>query len=212
MVKILDDSIVNAQDVPTIERAVRNHFNPDTSYDGFKYGFSMKTKELTREEFEKLPNYHKIMSIYKQYKTKNDLVLYFMANYLAGKKHITEYDAIHLNHWLGSLQSIEYTFTDEIQKMYEVLEKRDITFTEYLVPFDRKSTPQIYTDSWNINTITQMQIVLHFAEAQRQVMTDPLNVIRNYGHKLIAYAPFIVPYTDVGIVSTSIITTFKNIQ
>ena len=203
------DEKVNIQAIKSISSAVHLHFNPDSSYNGFQFRFKRKGENPSRSEYEKDPLKYKYEQIYKRVQTRNDVVLYCMANILAGATFIREYSDAPFERWLGGLQNIGYAFEQDIEAIKKYLEKNKIAFNEFFVIKGSSQVPPIYTEELNINTLATLDTILRFTDDQKKLMQDPLKLLHNYIHKVQAYSPFIRPFVDGAKVAQTVLGTFK---
>jgi len=104
--------------------ALKLHFTTD-SYDYIKYNGKTSAKFAA---FEKRKDKHFFGRLSKRNDSKY-VMNYFVANLIAGKEWIGEMDKKILQEWLSRTQSIEYNFTNDIEKLLTNVSNFDIIFT-----------------------------------------------------------------------------------
>lgn len=193
MINLSTEKNLGPIEVWGVYTAMSLHFNPDRTFDAFKFNF--KGPRVRRETFMKNRNRFQFEKLAKTYKTKNDIILYCLANLVAGKEWITEFNDDVFITWQGNLQRIEYIFKEDLNILADYCDDNDMTFDTLIMPPDRKNLPCIYkllhTKSVTIETLAIIESLVGFTPDLDKRLTDPLEVAKGISHKVRGYSTFL---------------------
>lgn len=169
------------------------HFKKENKYDAFKFNF--KGPRCKRETFESHRQRYVFEKCANTYKTKNDLLEYYLANFLQGNTWIGSMNNAVYESWCARIQSMAYRFKEEILNM----SNSGIHFDTYF-EYDG-AMPKIYNlyagGKISIETLTILDILVGYACRINKNVSDPLGIVGDISHLVIAYKPFLRPLVDV---------------
>lgn len=190
--------------------AMSLHFNSERDYDAFKFNF--KGPRCKRETFMGHKNRYQFEKLAKTYPKRNDVILYSLANILAGNKWIGECNEGAYNTWTGKIQALDYNFKTDVMWLGEEAEKESLTFDECFIPPDLNDSPLIYRlyveGKMTIETLAIFENMLNFTPRLNKELKDPLDVSKGTSFLVSKYAPFLVHTTDLKKYTENILSVF----
>ena len=103
--------------------ALKLHFDSD-NYDYFKYNGKVSA---SLKSFEKRKDKYHFVRLAKKYNDKT-IIEYYVANFIAGNKWIGDMSEGKYKDWLAKVQSIEYIFGNDVEKLLTMVPEFDILF------------------------------------------------------------------------------------
>lgn len=201
------DIKADAYDIWCIGLAIKLHFEPESGFDAIKYSF--KGPKVSHDKFDTLPMRYAYEKLAKQLVYKNEVILYVLANVIAGNNFIADYsDDVYLK-WQSRIQSLEYNFKADMKKLAAFCNEEDVTFDEALLPANRNNPPKIYSAKLWLETLASLDYILHYTEHQDKYLNDPLDVSSDTIKMIQAYTPFIKSLVDVKTLPRIITSAFS---
>jgi hypothetical protein len=173
--------------------AIKVHFS-GSSYDAFKFNF--KIGRLTRANFESQKGKYFFDKVSRKYPKRNDLINFFLANYLSDRKWVGSMSDEALVQYEAKMQRIEYTFKTDIAKLKDHCDSIGCSFDDMFQIPENQSMPIIIqmfqNGSISFDTLTVLDIVLNFSKSLNKKVSDPLGVADQIFNTIIGYKPFII--------------------
>lgn len=184
--------MLNGFDVYCIYVALKSHFK--SSYDYFQYNGKTSVKYdsyLSRNDkifFEKLA---------KKYKTKEAVVSFFASNFISnddlwiGEFSNSENERIYTE-WKKRTESLEYTFTNDVDKLVSYLEAGQLEFNELFVCKNKHPLifKMVLTNTISPETYSILNSILNFHDKfNKELEFDP--VWSTLSHKYSKYEKFL---------------------
>jgi len=94
-------------------QSLKLHFTTD-SYDAVKYHFKSNVKPATY--LKRNDKYH-FAKAARDYPKKDDLILYYVTNFICGEEWIGSMDEENLTYWKNYTESMKYRFSTDIDKL-----------------------------------------------------------------------------------------------
>lgn len=192
MITLSNEINISPERVYETYKAITLHFKKDSNYDAFK--FSFKGPRMKRESLESSKNKWTLEKLARTYPRKNDLILYFLANTLAGNSWIGGMSAETYQEWLGKIQRLDYTFKTEMSNLAEICNERHLTFDQAIMPSDHSDFPLIYTlhqrKELSLESLVILESLISFTKGMYKI-TDPLEIISDISNKIQKYMPFL---------------------
>ena len=190
--------------------AMSLHFNSERDYDAFKFNF--KGPRCKRETFMGHKNRYQFEKLAKTYPKRNDVILYSLANILAGNKWIGECNEGAYNTWTGKIQALDYNFKTDVMWLGEEGEKESLTFDECFIPPDLNDPHLIYRlyveGKMSIETLAIFENMLNFTPRLNKELKDPLDVSKGTSFLVSKYAPFLVHAADLKKYTENVLSVF----
>ncbi len=186
------------------------HFKKGSSYDVFKFNF--KGPRLKKETFLAHKNRYEFEKLARVFPKKNDLILYFLSNILQDKTWISNMNKNIYDEYLGSIQSMQYRFKNDLN----VLRDNCANFDDAFISQDPGKIPVIYklyqSNDICLNTLVVLDHLIHYTSAIGKNISDPLGIISDITHKIIKYKPFLRSEMDVEKYKNIIISLFTTVD
>ena len=207
-----DSNKINASDVWQIYMAVKLHFQSSSKFDAFKFNFrGPRLKSGSTNESKSKWTLEKLS---KKYPRKNDIILFILANILAGKEWIGDMNEDIYSTWIAKIQRMNYTFKSEIAELYKVCLEKDVLFDDAFISKDNIEVPLIYKMSYHeklsLESLVILQILIRFIKNIENSMSDPLGIIGDINNKILQYLPFLKEEINLDNSRDIILKTFKN--
>lgn len=97
-------------------QALKLHFNSDT-YDAVKYNFKTNVKP---QAYLKRNDKYQFAKAARDYPKRDDLVLYYVANFICGEEWVGSMSEEHLTYWKKYTESMRYRFSQDLDKLKEL--------------------------------------------------------------------------------------------
>lgn len=205
---VLSTETCNPLDAWSTFTAMSLHFNPESNYNAFKFNF--KGPRCKRETFESHKNRYQFEKLAKAYPKRNDVILYSLANIIAGNTWIGECNDGAYAKWQGKIQALDYNFKSEIAILAE--EAQGLSFDTCIVAVSPTEIPLIYRlyseGKLSLETLAILQNLLNFTPALNKKLVDPLEVSRNVSFRVTRYAPFLTPVLNLSKYTENILSVF----
>jgi len=212
MIKISDNSRISAPDVWSLYMGIQLHFKPG-SYDAFKFNF--KGPRLKIGSPTEARNKWTLDKLSKKY-TKNDLILYFLANTISGNSWIGGMSDEVYQEWVAKIQRMDYTFKSEMSNMLSECEKFNLSFDETILPKDRSNFPLIYTlhqrNKLSLESLVILNNLISFTKDVINNFKDPLDIISDINHRILKYSKFLNSEMNLDKHRDIIINLFTNVK
>lgn len=186
------------------------HFKKGSSYDAFKFNF--KGPRLKKETFLAHKNRYEFEKLARAYPKKNDLILYFLSNILQDKTWINKMSKSTYDEYLGSLQSMQYTFKSEIN----VLREHCTNFDDAFISQCTQEIPVIYklyqTNAICLNSLVALDYLIQYTSKIDKNCNDPLGILSDISHKIIKYKPFLRSEMNVEKYKNIVISLFTTVN
>jgi len=190
--------------------AMTLHFNPERDYDAFKFNF--KGPRCKRETFMSHKNRWQFEKLARAYPKRNDVILWSLANILAGNRWIGECSEDEYNLWTGRIQALDYNFKGDVTTLAEAAGKRGFTFDQCFVPPELSEQPLVYSlhaeGNLSIETLAVFENLLGFTTRLNKELIDPLEVSRGTSFLVSKYAPFLVHAADLKKYTENVLSVF----
>lgn len=186
------------------------HFKKGSSYDVFKFNF--KGPRLKKETFLAHKNRYEFEKLARAFPKKNDLILYFLSNILQDKTWINKMSRSTYDEYLGSLQSMQYTFKSDINALREHCNNFDDAF----VSQHTGQFPIIYklyqANAICLNSLVALDYLIQYTSKIDKNCNDPLGIISDISHKIIKYKPFLRSEMNVEKYKNIVISLFTTVN
>jgi hypothetical protein len=186
------------------------HFKKGSSYDAFKFNF--KGPRLKKETFLAHKNRYEFEKLARAFPKKNDLILYFLSNILQNKSWINNMSRNTYDEYLGSIQSLQYTFKSDMN----VLREHCNNFDDAFVPRCAGEIPVIYklyqSDAICLNSLVVLDYLIQYTSKISKNFNDPLGILSDITFKIIKYKPFLRSEMNVEKSKNIIISLFTNVN
>tara|TARA_B100001094_G_scaffold50444_1_gene46043 strand:+ start:11970 stop:12605 length:636 start_codon:yes stop_codon:yes gene_type:complete len=190
--------------------AMSLHFNSERDYDAFKFNF--KGPRCKRETFMSHKNRYQFEKLARAYPKRNEVILYSLANLIAGNKWIGECNEGAYNNWTGKVQALDYNFKTDVATIGEEAERQSLTFDQCFLPDDLSEPPLIYKlyvgGKISIETLAVFENMLSFTSRLNKKLIDPLEVSKGTSFLVSKYAPFLVHAADLKKYTENVLSVF----
>lgn len=185
------------------------HFKKESSYDAFKFNF--KGPRLKKETFLAHKNRYEFEKLARAYPKKNNLILYFLSNILQDKTWVHSMSRNTYDEYLGSIQSMQYVFKNDLS----VLREHCSNFDDAFVTPSTEQFPVIYklyqSNKICLNTLVLLDILIQYTLTISKKCNDPLGIASDITHKIAQYKPFLRSEMNVEKYKNIVISLFTNV-
>jgi len=194
--------------------AVKLHFERG-SYDAFKYNFKGPHKKIST--FTKSKDkfvYEKLAIKYQKY---DELIHFFLANFLAGNTWIRDMTDEAYIEWLGKIQSMSYRFNADMNKLYDYAVNHDLNFDECLKVNPASKSIAILNlltkGIINEESVIIIDVLVGFLNRiNKSTVSDPLGILSDAVYRMLQYKPFIRSRVNIAASKNTIINLFTDIS
>lgn len=168
-------------DAYKIYQSLKLHYTSD-SYDAVRYNYKTNT---TAQAYLKRKDKFKFAKAAKEYKTRDALVEYYVANFVCGEEWVGNFNEENLKYWQHYSQSMKYRFQLDLTTLEEA--GGDKWFDEALTPFDGDMPPAVtYYVRGEIHLITLciLDQLTNFCKKADKKITETL--VWPYKYKMIS--------------------------
>lgn len=202
--------MMNPLEVYSTYMAVKLHFDKG-KYDAFKFNFKGPTQK--RNKFLSSPDRFAYEKITKRYSKKEELILFFLSNYIAGNTWIRDMDHDTYLEWYAKIQSMQYRFNRDMNVIYDYTLNYLISFDDCLSP-QKNSIPifDLYRKgSIQLETLVILDVLVGFvSNINKRTVSDPLGILSDTAHLITCYKPFIKMRINVSASKNIILNLFTD--
>ena len=146
--------------------ALKLHFD-SVNYDYFKYNGKVSA---SLKSFEKRKDKYYFVRLAKKY-TNKTMIEYYVANFIVGNKWIGNMNEGTYKDWLAKVQSIEYIFGNDVEKLLTMEPNFDIIFNS-----DQGNHPKIVKaylgKKITLETLVIFETLLYFRKSFDKVINE----------------------------------------
>ena len=145
-------------------------------------------------------------------KKKGSVIIWSLANILAGNRWIGECSEDEYNLWTGRIQALDYNFKGDVTTLAEAADSAGLTFDQCFVPPELNDQPLVYSlhaeGNLSIETLAVFENLLGFTTRLNKELIDPLEVSRGTSFLVSKYAPFLVHAADLKKYTENVLSVF----